>query len=68
MELQEVSKMEIDGGRLPEENIKKPVFENDEPDPSGLADWQYKDWLETQYLRELEDEREKREEQKGTKG
>ena len=35
------------------------VADGDEPDPNDIADWQYKDWLETQYMRELENERKK---------
>lgn len=53
--------MESMNSLLAEENEKEAVAvaDVDEPDPSDIADWQYKDWIETQYMRELENERKK---------
>lgn len=57
--------MGINDGRLPEENLKEAVFENDEPDRNEIADWRYKNWLETQFLESWKTSRKK--EQKETK-
>jgi hypothetical protein len=48
--------MEKMNSLLTEENKKEAVAVDYEPDPDDIADWQYKDWLETQFMRELEDE------------
>lgn len=54
MELTEVSNMEMMKCLLTAGNEKEAVVEDNEPDPNDIADWQYKDWLENQYLQELE--------------
>jgi hypothetical protein len=38
---------------------KEAVIEEDGLDPSDIADHQYKDWLENQYLKEWENGRKK---------
>lgn len=58
----EVSSMEIVRQILTEEHENEAVIEQVEPDPSDIADRQYKEWLENRYLKELENE------QKQTKG
>lgn len=56
-ELPEVMNMEIMKRLMTAEDRKETVIEDDEPDPSDIGDWQYKDLLESQYMRQLEDKR-----------
>jgi hypothetical protein len=49
-ELPEVIKVEIQECLIKEE--KEAAIEEDGFDPSDIADHQYKDWLENQYLKE----------------
>ena len=57
-----MSSVEIVRQILTEEHDNEAVIEQVEPDPSDIADRQYKEWLENRYLKELENE------QKQTKG
>lgn len=49
--------MEIMKRLMTAEDRKEAVIEDDEPDLSDIGDWQYKDLLESQYMRQLEDKR-----------
>jgi len=51
--------MESEQNTMTEGNKLEVAMEREEPDPYELGDWQYKEWLENQYLKELESERKK---------
>ena len=52
--------MEIMEELIKGENEAEAIIEGEEPDPSDIGDRQYKEWLESQYLKELENSRKKR--------
>lgn len=58
MELQEVMNMEIMEELLNDKG-KEAVIEDDDFDPSDIADNAYKEWLESLFIKEWEDGRQK---------
>lgn len=58
MELQEVSNMETMESVLVDGSKEETVVIDEEPDPNDVGDWQYRYLLETQYMRELKEQKE----------